>query len=78
MLASVLNSDRAVKMSIFIINTFIRLRQILYTHKELANKVEQIEGRVVLYEKAIQGINQAIEELVTPKPEKKKKIGFLK
>jgi len=78
MLASVLNSDRAIKMSIFIINTFIRLRQILYTHKELANKVEQIEGKVILHEKAIQGINQAIEELVTPKLEKKKEIGFLK
>ena len=78
MLASVLNSDRAVKMSIFIINTFIRLRQILYTHKGLTNKVERIEGRVVLHEKAIQEINQVLEELVTPKPEKKKKIGFLR
>jgi len=78
MLSSVLNSDRAIKMSIFIINTFVRLRQMLYTNKELAAKLEHIEGRVLLHDKAIQEINQVIEELAAPKPEKEKKIGFLK
>ena len=78
MLSSVLNSKRAVKMSIFIINTFVRLRQMLYTHKELADKLQLVEGKVILHDKAIQEINQVIEELVAPKPEKDKKIGFLK
>jgi ORF6N domain len=78
MLSSVLNSDRAVKMSIFIINTFIRLRQILYSHNELSEKLDKIEERVLLHDKAIIAIDHAISELSTPKPDKEKKIGFVK
>jgi ORF6N domain len=78
MLSSVLNSDRAVKMSIFIINTFIRLRQILYSHKGLSEKLDKIEERVLLHDKAIIAIDHAISELSAPKPDKEKKIGFLK
>ena len=78
MLSSVLNSDIAVKMSIFIINTFIRLRHALYDHKELSERLDKVEDRVLLHDKAIIEIDHAITELSTPKPEKEKKIGFLK
>ena len=78
MLASVLNSERAIKMSIFIINTFVRLRQILYTHKELARKLEQLENRVSNHGKDISELVHSIRELMAPSPEKPKQIGFLK
>jgi len=78
MLASILNSDRAVKMSIFIVNTFIRLRQILYKNKELSERLDDIEEKVLLHDTAIIEINHAISELSAPKPEKEKKIGFRK
>jgi hypothetical protein len=43
MLSSVLNSERAVKMNILIMRAFVRLREVLATHKELARKVEKLE-----------------------------------
>jgi ORF6N domain len=78
MLASVLSSDRAIKMSIFIINTFVRLRQTLYTHKELAHKFEQLEGKVGDLDSEVKAIFDAIKQLMTTPPDKPKKIGFLR
>lgn len=78
MLSSVLNSNRAVKMSIFIINTFIRLRQFLYTHKEISERLGNVEAKVLLHDRAIIEIDHAIQELSAPKPEKENKIGFRK
>ena len=45
MLASVLNSERAIKISISIIKAFVKLRQILSTHKELVGKLSELEHR---------------------------------
>ena len=45
MLSSVLNSPRAVQMNILIIRTFVKLRELLATHKDLARKIEQLEAR---------------------------------
>jgi alkyl hydroperoxide reductase subunit AhpC len=44
MLSAVLKSDRAVRMSIFIVRAFLQLRELLATNKELARKVEQLES----------------------------------
>ena len=77
MLASVLHSDRAIKMSIIIIKTFVKLRQILATHKELAYKLRELENRVGKHDSDIQAIFQAIKQLLEPPPAKEKKvIGF--
>ena len=78
MLASVLNSDRAVKMSIFIINTFIKLRQILYTHKEVAKKIELLEKRVFKHDADIRQLVRDIRKLTIEKSVKRKQVGFLK
>jgi len=78
MLSSVLNSKRAIKMNIFIINTFIRLRQMLYSNYETSNKLKLLEGRVILHDKAIIEINKIIEVIAVPKLKKDRKIGFLK
>jgi len=77
MLASVLNSESAVKMSIIIIKTFIKLREIVVTHKELALKLQELEGRVGKHDSDIQAIIKAIKHLLAPSRAKNKVItGF--
>ena len=77
MLASVLNSDTAVKISIIIIKTFVKLREVLSTHKELAYKLVELEHKVEKHDEDIQAIFEAIRKLMAPpliKP--KPQIGF--
>ena len=77
MLASVLSSERAIKMSIFIINTFVRLRQILYSNKELAHKLEQLERKVGALDSDVKAIFDAIRKLMEePASKHSKRIGF--
>ncbi len=76
MLSSVLNSDRAVKMSILIIKAFVRLREIIYTHKELSQKLHLIEMRIDKQEETIETIIEAIRQLLTPPEKPKRRIGF--
>lgn len=72
MLSSVLNSERAIQVNIQIIRTFIKLRQLLSTHKDLLKKVEEMEKR---YDKQFRIVFQIIRELAVP-PKREKKIGF--
>ena len=77
MLASVLNSQTAVSISIDIIKTFINLRRILFTHKRLALRLNQLEKRMAQKDTEVQAIFEAIRELMEPPPDKRKpKIGF--
>ena len=46
MLSSVLNSERAVQMNILIVRAFIRLREVLATHKDIAHKIEALERKL--------------------------------
>lgn len=77
MLSTVLNSERAVKISIVIIKTFIRLHEIISTHKELAHKLAELERKVEKHDVEIQSIFEAIRQLMAPSSEKpKRRIGF--
>lgn len=77
MLASVLKSDRAVKISINIIKAFVKLREILSTHKDLAHKLAELERKIERHDEEIKVIFDAIRQLMsTPEP-KKRKIGFI-
>ncbi len=77
MLASVLNSDTAVKISITIIKTFVKLREILYTHKELAYKLSELERKIENHDVDIKAIFKVIRQLMTSPPVKPKpQIGF--
>lgn len=77
MLASVLNSERAVEMSLAVIRVFVKLRAILSAHKELADKIQELENRIERHDKEIQAIFQAIKQLMTPLPQPPKRpIGF--
>ena len=78
MLASVLKSDRAVKISINIIKAFVKLREMLSTHKELAHKLAQLERKIEKHDDEIKLIFDAIRQLMTPPEPKSKRIGFLR
>jgi len=76
MLASILNSERAIKISIAIIKTFVKLREIFYAHKELTYKLRELEDRIEKHDNKIQAIFEAIRRLTTIEEKPKPKIGF--
>ena len=77
MLSSVLNSERSIQVNIVIMRAFVKLRQILSTHKELAYKLKELEGRIENHDAEIMMIFDAIRQLMAPPPEPpKRKIGF--
>ena len=63
MLSSVLQSDRAVEVNIAIMRAFVRLREILSTHKDLARKLEELEKK---YDENFRVVFKAIRQLMTP------------
>ena len=77
MLSSVLNSKRAIQVNIAIIRTFVRLKQMLSTHKDLAQKLSELERRMEKHDEHIHTIFQAIRQLMNQPPEpSKRKIVF--
>jgi hypothetical protein len=76
MAASVLNSPRAVEMSIFVVRAFLRLRETLATHKELAAKLAELEQRLETTDHRIVEIIKAIHVLAMPPEKPTRKIGF--
>jgi hypothetical protein len=74
MLSSVLNSRRAVMVNIEIMRAFVRLRQILSANAELARKLDDLEQR---YDAQFKVVFDAIRELMSPPPPKKRPIGFV-
>jgi len=69
MLSTVLNSERAIQVNIAIMRAFVKLRELLLTHKELAEKLEELERKYQLHETDIQVIFEAIKKLLEPPPE---------
>ena len=74
MLSSVLNSDRAIEVNILIMRSFVKLREMISTHKDLAKKLESLEQK---YDSQFKMVFDAIRQLMTPPESKKKRaIGF--
>jgi len=69
MLSGILHSKRAVQVNIAIMRAFVKLRELLLTHKELAEKLEELEHKYQLHETDIQVIFEAIKKLLEPPPE---------
>jgi phage regulator Rha-like protein len=69
MLSSVLKSKRAIQVNIAIVRAFVRLREVLATHKDLARKVDQ-------HDRQIKTIFKVLEQLLEPPPERRRQIGF--
>ncbi len=76
MVASVLSSPAAVKISILVVRAFVRLREILAANKELAQKLKELELKTESHDKQITAIFDAINQLLAPPPVTKKKMGF--
>ena len=77
MLASVLNSSKAVETSIYIVRAFIRIREILSTHKDLAHKLVDLERKIAQHDSEIQSIVKVLRELMEHEDvETKRPIGF--
>lgn len=77
MLASVLNSERAVEIAILVVRAFIRLRELLASNKELANRLEDMERKLTTHDQAITGLIDAVRQLMAPPGQKKRSIGFI-
>ncbi len=75
MLSSVLHSNRAIEVNIAIMRAFVRLRELLGTHKELARKLEAMERK---YDAQFKVVFDAIRQLMAPPPEptRRRRIGF--
>ena len=77
MVASVLNSTRAIEISVHVVRAFVHLRELVSTHKELSQKLNQLERKVGAHDRAIAELINAIRLLMTPvEPNKKRPIGF--
>jgi len=82
MAASVLNTPRAVEVSLYVVRAFVELREALATHKELARRLVELESRLerklATHDHAIAGILEAIRQLMAPpEPARKRRIGFV-
>ena len=76
MLANVLKSEQAITMSIRIIEIFVKIRELLLTHKDILLKLEQLEKRAVRQDDDIKLIFKYMRELLNPKTQPLRKIGF--
>ena len=78
MLSSVLNSKMAIQVNIVIMRAFVKLRQILSTHKELAHKLNELERKIEKHDGEISSIFDAIRQLMAPPPTKRRVIAGFK
>ena len=77
MVASVLNSPKAVEVSVFVVRAFVKLREVIAGHKALAHKIAQLERKLGDHDEQIMVLVAAIRHLMDPKlPPKKRRIGF--
>lgn len=77
MAASVLNSERAVEVSVFVVRAFVRLRQMVEQNKELARRLHQLERKLADHDEQILSLVNAIQRLAEPvRVPAKRRIGF--
>src|SRR6201997_1381017 len=77
MAATVLNSEQAVEMSVFVVRAFVRLREMLATNEKLAAKIDELEQRLDTHDASIQDLIEAIRQMMLPEPATSRKIGFV-
>lgn len=76
MLASVLNSKRAIKMGIFIVRAFVKMREMVSTHKDLVKKIDEMEKK---YDIRFKMVFDSLRKIINPPMKKsRKRIGFLR
>lgn len=73
MLSSALNSERAIEVNILIMRTFVKLREMIASHKDLVKKLDELEKK---YDEQFQVVFEAIRQLMAPPENTNRKIGF--
>ena len=76
MLASVLNSERAIEVNVQIVRIFTRMREMVLTHKDILLKLEKLERIAVQHDSDIKLIFKYLKELLNPQAEPMRRIGF--
>jgi len=76
MAATVLNSKRAIEMSIFVVRAFAQMRQALLVNQHVVSKLSELESRLDIHDAEIQDLVDAIHELLAPLPANTRRIGF--
>jgi len=76
MAASVLNTPRAVEVSVYVVRAFVRLRQMLAGHAELSRKLAELEARLDSHDQEIAKLMEAIRQLMAPLDASDRRIGF--
>lgn len=76
MAASVLNSQRAVQMSVFVVRAFVRLRELLATNRQIAEKLDELENRLNSTDSVILNVIATLKGLTKNKVVRRKRIGF--
>jgi phage regulator Rha-like protein len=77
MIANLLNTKHAVEVSVFVVRAFVKLRELVANHKEMALKLAELERRVVRHDATLRELVVAIRQLMAPPPEpKREKFGF--
>ncbi len=76
MAATILNSPKATEMSVFVVRAFIQLREMISTHKELFDKLQELERKVSVHDKSIASLFEAIRQLMAPPAQARRYIGF--
>jgi hypothetical protein len=76
MAASVLNSPRAVEMSVFVVRAFVQLRALLASSRELSERLDELERKLSTHDQAIAGLIDAIRQLTATPVKPSRLIGF--
>ena len=78
MAATILNSTRAIEVSVYVVRAFVRLRELLASNKELARRLDQLEKKLGSHDQAIAGLVNTIRSLMAaPEPPRRRPIGFV-
>jgi hypothetical protein len=77
MAANLLNSRHAVRMSVYVVRAFIRLRHTVRFQKEIMGKLDELEQKMSAHDSNIKTLFAAVRQLMAPPEPKKRKIGFL-
>lgn len=76
MAATVLNSKRAIEMSVFVVRAFVQMRQAVVVNQHVVSKLSKLEDRLDNHDAEIQELVDAIRELIAPLPANQRRIGF--
>jgi hypothetical protein len=64
-------------MGVHVVRAFVRLREMIASHRELALKLDELEKKLASHDQAIAGLIDAIRQLMAPSESKKRPIGFV-